>query len=170
MGDNFEFLQWFKKFFDANYGGDGDYDPVKARGGQTLGQGGPKCIGGGGGGGMTRTPLRAANGGGVTRSSTGSGGTVRSSSSTTPSKANVNGALAAKKDLQKDAEMIELKLCLENLERERDFYFGKLRDIEVIITSSGEEKAELSQKILDVLYATEDGFAIPDESEIPEEF
>ena len=46
--DNFEFLQWFKKFFDANYGGDGDYDPVKARGGQSLGQGGPKCIGGGG--------------------------------------------------------------------------------------------------------------------------
>jgi len=42
--------------------------------------------------------------------------------------------------------------------------------LQVIITSSGEEKAELSQKILDVLYATEDGFAIPDESEIPEEF
>merc|ERR1712172_474196 len=171
--DNFEFLQWFKKFFDANYGGDGDYDPVKARGGQPLGQGGPKCIGGGGGG-MARTPLRAANGssggggGGVTRSSTGSAGTVRSSNSTTPSKTSVNGAL--KKDLQKDAEMVEMKLCLENLERERDFYFGKLRDIEVIITSSGDEKAELSQKILDVLYATEDGFAIPDESEIPEEF
>merc|ERR1711971_931296 len=167
--DNFEFLQWFKKFFDANYGGDGDYDPVKARGGQSLGQGGPKCIGGGGGG-MGRTPLRAANGGGATRSSVGSAGTVRSSTSSTPSKTNVNGALAAKKDLQKDAEMVEMKLCLENLERERDFYFGKLRDIEVIITSSGDEKAELSQKILDVLYATEDGFAIPDESEIPEEF
>jgi len=169
--DNFEFLQWFKKFFDANYGGDGDYDPVKARGGQPLGQGGPKCIGGGGGGGMARTPLRAANGGGgATRSSVGSAGTVRNSTSSTPSKTNVNGALAAKKDLQKDAEMVEMKLCLENLERERDFYFGKLRDIEVIITSSGDEKAELSQKILDVLYATEDGFAIPDESEIPEEF
>merc|ERR1712037_913276 len=104
--DNFEFLQWFKKFFDANYGGDGDYDPVKARGGQSLGQGGPKCIGGGGGGGMARTPLRAANGGGATRSSVGSAGTVRSSTSSTPSK--TNGALAAKKDLQKDAEMVEM--------------------------------------------------------------
>merc|ERR1719244_1112659 len=38
--DNFEFLQWFKKFFDANYQG-ADYDPVEARGGVTLGQGRP---------------------------------------------------------------------------------------------------------------------------------
>merc|ERR1719300_1119463 len=28
--DNFEFLQWFKKFFDANYQG-GEYDAVAAR-------------------------------------------------------------------------------------------------------------------------------------------
>jgi microtubule-associated protein, RP/EB family len=28
--DNFEFLQWFKKFFDANYAGQ-HYDPVAAR-------------------------------------------------------------------------------------------------------------------------------------------
>lgn len=30
--DNFEFLQWFKKFFDANYDGH-EYDPVAMRGG-----------------------------------------------------------------------------------------------------------------------------------------
>ena len=34
--DNFEFIQWFKKFFDANYGGQ-DYDPNAARGGMDMG-------------------------------------------------------------------------------------------------------------------------------------
>merc|ERR1719336_2695638 len=34
--DNFEFLQWFKKFFDANYDGV-EYDPVEARDGLELG-------------------------------------------------------------------------------------------------------------------------------------
>ena len=34
--DNFEFSQWFKKFFDANNGGGTtDYDPEQARGGQS---------------------------------------------------------------------------------------------------------------------------------------
>merc|ERR1719308_226148 len=36
--DNFEFLQWFKKFFDANYSG-GDYDAFEARGGAQMGNG-----------------------------------------------------------------------------------------------------------------------------------
>ena len=34
--DNFEFVQWFKKFFDANYQGQ-DYDPIAARGGEPVG-------------------------------------------------------------------------------------------------------------------------------------
>merc|ERR1719509_626578 len=37
--DNFEFLQWFKKFFDANYGGQ-EYDACDMRGGTDLGSGG----------------------------------------------------------------------------------------------------------------------------------
>ena len=37
--DNFEFVQWFKKFFDANYGGQ-EYDAVAARHGQAT-TGGP---------------------------------------------------------------------------------------------------------------------------------
>ena len=38
--DNFEFVQWFKKFFDANYGGQ-EYDPIVARGGLEMGVGKP---------------------------------------------------------------------------------------------------------------------------------
>lgn len=36
--DNFEFLQWFKKFFDANYDGR-EYDAFDARGSFTIGSG-----------------------------------------------------------------------------------------------------------------------------------
>lgn len=36
--DNFEFLQWFKKFFDCNYDGR-EYDPLEARFGIPLGMG-----------------------------------------------------------------------------------------------------------------------------------
>lgn len=34
--DNFEFVQWFKKFFDANYDGH-EYDAATARGGVSVG-------------------------------------------------------------------------------------------------------------------------------------
>ena len=34
--DNFEFVQWFKKFFDANFDGH-DYDPSGMREGASLG-------------------------------------------------------------------------------------------------------------------------------------
>ena len=33
--DNFEFVQWFKKFFDANFDGK-EYDPIAARDGIPL--------------------------------------------------------------------------------------------------------------------------------------
>ena len=56
--DNFEFLQWFKRFFDANYQGQ-DYDPVMARGGMEVGStGGPRSVGAG----RSRMPLAASNG------------------------------------------------------------------------------------------------------------
>ena len=55
--DNFEFLQWFKKFFDANYSGD-DYDAALARGGAPMGRGG------------SYTPIGARSSGGRPQPST----------------------------------------------------------------------------------------------------
>jgi RP/EB family microtubule-associated protein len=41
--DNFEFVQWFKKFYDANYDGR-EYDAAAARGGDALGPGGSSSV------------------------------------------------------------------------------------------------------------------------------
>lgn len=58
----------------------------------------------------------------------------------------------------------ELKVTVEGLEKERDFYFGKLREIEVIVQRElehGKHEA-LMKEIQQIMYKTEDGFEIPD--------
>ena len=76
------------------------------------------------------------------------------------------GSSSSKMDAKVDelnTQIMEMKLTLEGMEKERDFYFGKLRDIEVLCQEVGEEESPIIQKILAKLYATEDGFAAPDE-------
>lgn len=48
-----------------------------------------------------------------------------------------------------------MKLTVEGLEKERDFYFGKLRDIELICQESENENNPVINKIIETLYATE---------------
>lgn len=48
-----------------------------------------------------------------------------------------------------------LKSAIQDMEKERDFYFGKLRNIEMICQEKeGEEDATLS-RIINILYATD---------------
>lgn len=58
----------------------------------------------------------------------------------------------------------ELKLSVDEMEKERDFYFNKLRDIE-ILTQKITEPAILSslffKQITEILYTIEEGFEIP---------
>ena len=51
--------------------------------------------------------------------------------------------------------MLEMRLSIEGMEKERDFYFGKLRDIEVVVQEYSDTDDTFASKILDVLYATE---------------
>lgn len=48
-----------------------------------------------------------------------------------------------------------LKLTVEDLEKERDFYFGKLRNIELICQENEGENNPVLQRIVDILYATD---------------
>lgn len=53
-------------------------------------------------------------------------------------------------------QVLDMKLNVEGLEKERDFYFSKLRDIEIMCQEvDGGDTQPLVQKILDVLYQTE---------------
>lgn len=111
--DNLEFLQWLKRYWDTNYGGQG-YDPVARRRGAPADT--PATIAplGGGGGAASRTA------GGLHAGGARAGGRTPISGhragSTQPSEAVQN--------LQ--AQLREMNAHLEGLEKERDFYFAKV--------------------------------------------
>lgn len=50
---------------------------------------------------------------------------------------------------------MDLKLTVDGLEKERDFYFSKLRDIELICQEHENENSPIITGIVSVLYATE---------------
>ncbi|XP_069742639.1 microtubule-associated protein RP/EB family member 3b isoform X2 [Narcine bancroftii] len=156
--DNFEFVQWFKKFFDANYDGK-EYDPVLARQGQDIipphnpGEqifNKPKRPVG------TAVPQRTSpTAPKITR-------TPNAPSSMGMRKAHHlsrNGASDADAQIiELNQQLMELKLTVDGLEKERDFYFSKLRDIELICQEHENENNPAVQRIVEVLYATEPFF------------
>ncbi|CAG13176.1 unnamed protein product, partial [Tetraodon nigroviridis] len=178
--DNFEFVQWFKKFFDANYDGK-EYDPLLARQGQDVAPPPnpgdhfihkPKRISGPQRTSPTvpknmPTPQRVQHNTPAMRKN--------------PSLSRNGGSDAEIMELNQQVEpylplrfgtfiprgekkkglvslfpkLMELKLTVDGLEKERDFYFGKLRDIELICQEPESEHHPILSKIMDILYATE---------------
>lgn len=155
MQDNLEFLQWSKRFWDQYYPG-GDYDAVARRKNAPVS----------GAGGTSAAAPRAAAGSAAARRV---GGTTPSGGARLGvGKAGGGGAVSAA--LQ--AENTQLKETVVGLERERDFYFSKLRDIELLVQQAVEEDPEIEKQedglvkqIQLILYSTEEGFEIPAEGE-----
>lgn len=56
---------------------------------------------------------------------------------------------------------MDMKLTIDGLEKERDFYFGKLRDIELICQENENDNNPVLGKIIHILYATEVTLARP---------
>ena len=56
--------------------------------------------------------------------------------------------------------MAELRLEMDGMEKERDFYFDKLRDIEILLQENEDagNKTETTDAIFKILYATAEGF------------
>lgn len=149
MQDNLEFLQWSKRYWDQYFPG-GDYDAVARR----KGSGAPPPAA------TSRTSAASstARRGGTTPVTTG------------PRVAKAVGGGAASSALV--TENNTLKETVAGLERERDFYFSKLRDIELLVQQACEEDPEIEKDenglvklIQNILYSTEDGFEIPAEAD-----
>lgn len=164
--DNFEFVQWFKKFFDANYDGK-DYDPEAARQGQevTSAQSLPQM-----------PACKPRKGNAEPRTSQ-----AKPTAPVAPQKVNTAAKTpqtttrrteSGSENTEELAQMVgDLKCTITDLEKERDFYFGKLRNIELLCQEKEGEADPTLQKILDILYATDDGFEIPEDAPgEPEEF
>lgn len=134
MQDNLDFLQFSKRYWDQYYPG-GEYDAVARR----KGSGAPTPA-------STRAPVsagarRPVGGGGAPRTRTPQGGMASAA-------------------LQQENQV--LKETVQGLERERDFYFSKLRDIELLIQQAHEADPELekdehslNKQIQAILYSTE---------------
>ncbi|XP_053322101.1 microtubule-associated protein RP/EB family member 2 isoform X1 [Spea bombifrons] len=156
--DNLDFIQWFKKFFDANYDGK-EYDPMEARQGQdALPPPDP-------GEQIFNLPKKSHHANSPTAGAAKSSPIAKpGSASSRPSsakKAAPSPSVKSDKDLetqvtQLNEQVHSLKLALEGVEKERDFYFGKLREIELLCQAHGQEGDDLVQRLMEVLYAAED--------------
>ncbi|OJJ51664.1 hypothetical protein ASPZODRAFT_127778 [Penicilliopsis zonata CBS 506.65] len=154
MQDNLEFLQWTKRYWDQHYPG-GEYDAVARR----KASGAPPASG-------SRSGASSAS---ATRRGTtptvvpGSARGPRGPSAHRAGEATPSNVLALQN------QIAEQKEAIAGLEKERDFYFSKLRDIELLLQSAIEADPELEshedsyiKHIQGILYSTEEGFEIPD--------
>lgn len=156
--DNLEFLQWLKKYWLQNKD-ETPYDPDARRRHRPVASSGQLS------GTITGQPSGSLN---VAKRSKNVPGDRRVSS--------VQLTQAQGQILQLNKEVDAYRDAMAVLDRERDFYFGKLRDIEILVQSSqdlinegvystdGAELSKFLSKVQQILYATEEGFEVAEEA------
>ncbi|CAO1616803.1 unnamed protein product [Sympodiomycopsis kandeliae] len=174
MQDNLQFLQWIKKYWDTTYPGT-PYDPDARRAGAAAAP--PPLIGA-----TTVGAARPAAGSArpsaatTARRPVGAAAASRVAPRAAPRAAPQQAASVPQEALHALTEqMDEMKLSVDTLEKERDFYFSKLRDIEVLINErlalvetgeplpeDAEPEAAVLKQVQAILYSTEEGFELPE--------
>ncbi|XP_051944492.1 microtubule-associated protein RP/EB family member 2 isoform X3 [Hippocampus zosterae] len=159
--DNLDFIQWFKKFFDANYDGK-EYDPLDARQGQDAippPDPGEQIFN------LPKKSHHAASSptAGASRSSATTPKTATPTSRPSSAKKLPTASTPAKGEKELEAQVTQLtdqvntlKVALEGVEKERDYYFSKLREVELLCQEQGENDAPFVARLMEVLYAMDD--------------
>ncbi|XP_022998831.1 microtubule-associated protein RP/EB family member 1B-like [Cucurbita maxima] len=143
--DNLEFLQWLKRYCDSVNGGimNENYNPVERR-----------CKGVKGGVVMKGCQKAAKSLQTHNIHSPGSCDPVEPRSK--PGKNGVTSKGHSSGEIQAlSKEITELKLSVDLLEKERDFYFAKLRDIEIFCQMPELEELPMAAAIKMILYAAD---------------
>ncbi|KMT19162.1 hypothetical protein BVRB_1g015560 [Beta vulgaris subsp. vulgaris] len=158
--DNLEFMQWMKKYFDSVNGGlFHSYNPVERREGR---KGGREMVG-----------RKSANVQVCSKPNTSTNSRPHSSHSNRRSDGcsanSINQSLKAAKPTTNvsvyEEQITELKLSVDSLEKERDFYFSKLRDIEILCQTPGIENSPIVEAMQKILYATDDESSVVAEAQ-----
>ncbi|GMR52816.1 hypothetical protein PMAYCL1PPCAC_23011 [Pristionchus mayeri] len=152
--ENFEFLQWFKKFFDANYDGH-EYDAVAARGGEAFPAGGkgPAARPAAPAAAARPAAPRPAPAAAAPRAAAASR-PAAAASAAAPAAAAATGASAAalKAAEERCAEMME---ALAKAEGERDYYYNVLQKVESFCMEKP-ENPDFVHLLNKIIYATEE--------------
>ncbi|PPE01776.1 hypothetical protein GOBAR_DD01215 [Gossypium barbadense] len=143
--DNLEFLQWLKRYCDSVNGGimNENYDPVERRlkGGKERNSKGSL---------KSSKSLQANN---LHNLASGDAAGINKNTVSKQGKTGVAASSSEVRALSK--EITDLKLSVDLLEKERDFYFAKLRDIEILCQSTKVENHPMAVAIKKILYAAD---------------
>ncbi|KAL8211053.1 hypothetical protein R6Q57_005490 [Mikania cordata] len=156
--DNLEFMQWMKRYCDSVSGcGHHNYNPMERR---------EACKGGKDVSKKSAPPQSAR---GTTTTAPKSHPSRRGDApppvhSTGPPAKSVKPSSNASVSAY-DQQITELKLTMDSLEKERDFYFAKLRDIEILCQSPNISNLPAIEAITRILYAAEEDASIVEEAQ-----
>ncbi|XP_031495455.1 microtubule-associated protein RP/EB family member 1C [Nymphaea colorata] len=161
--DNLEFMQWMKRYCDSVNGGFVvNYNPLERRDNCRGGKEVSKRVSSQSNkqpSGATKSHASVnarrndghSTNAGVKAGRPGSGGVKDISSHGMPAQ-----SITPAQQQAFDEQITELKLSVDSLEKERDFYFSKLRDIEILCQYPEIEHLPIVAAIQKILYATDD--------------
>ncbi|GMN45654.1 hypothetical protein TIFTF001_014850 [Ficus carica] len=144
--DNLEFLQWLKRYCDSVNGGimNENYNPVERRG-----KGGKER--------NSKGSQKNSKSFQTNNAGSGDAAGLRNSGPKQGNNYSASGAADSSTEIQALSDQIaDLKVSVDHLEKERDFYFAKLRDIEILCqTPELENIPQMAVAVKKILYAVD---------------
>lgn len=161
--DNLEFMQWLKRYCDSVNGGimNENYNPVdrRSKGGKERNHRGSN---------KSSKSLQANR---LSTANSADSGSLNSDLCIGPTIGKVGNTVTEEhytEQIQQLSEKIaDLKVSVDSTEKERDFYFSKLRDIEILCQRPELEHLPMTKAIRKILYAADaKDSSLPEANEI----